>query len=96
MVPLRGSYGENLSFLIISIVIDSDRGHYCYEHLKKSIFDENWACDMYLNICVCDEFSSSQKWQNVKLWTFQAQPAWVRVISSSILYVNVVLEKFQW
>ena len=30
-----------------------------------------------------------------RLWTFQAQPAWVMVISSSISYVNVVLEKFQ-
>ena len=30
-----GSYGENWRFLVISIVIDSDRGH-CYEHLKKN------------------------------------------------------------
>ena len=26
---------------------------------------------------------------------FSGQPAWVRAISSSILYVNVVLEEFQ-
>ena len=31
-----------------------------------------------------------------EVWTFQAHPVCVRVISSSILYVNVVLEKFQW
>ena len=81
--------------MVISIVIDSDRGQ-CYEHLKKSIYDENWVGDMYLNVCVCDEFLSSQKWQKIKFWTFQAQPVWVRVISSSILYVNVALEKCQW
>ena len=28
---------ENWHFLVISIVIDSDRGH-CYEHLKKKQF----------------------------------------------------------
>ena len=81
--------------MVISIVIDSDWGH-CYEHLKKSIYDENWQSDMYLNVCACDKFSSSQKRQKMKFWTFQAQPAWVRVISPSVLYVNVVLEKFQW
>ena len=43
------------SILVISIVIDSDRGH-CYEHLKKSIYDQNWTRDMYLNVCVCDDF----------------------------------------
>ena len=42
--------------MVISIVIDSDRGH-GYEHFKKkSIYDENWPHDMYLNVCVCDEF----------------------------------------
>ena len=46
---------------------------------------------MNLNVCVCDKFLSSQKWQKMKFWTFQAQPVWVRVISSTILYVNVVL-----
>ena len=30
---------------------------------------------MYLNVCVCDEFLSCQKWQKMKFWTFQAQPA---------------------
>ena len=59
--------------------------------LKKSIYYENWARDMYFNVCVC---LSSQKWQKMKFLTFQAQPVWVRVISSSILYVNVVLENF--
>ena len=37
--------------------------------------------------------------ENGKNWsfsTFQTKPAWVRVISSSILYVNAVLDKFQW
>ena len=81
-------------FLVISIVIDSERGH-CYEHLKKN-YDENWARDMYLNVCVCDESLSCHKWQNKKCWTFQAQPAWVRVISSMFYYVNVVSEKYQW
>ena len=41
------------SILVISIVIDSDRGH-CYEQLKKIIYVENCARDMYLNVCVCD------------------------------------------
>ena len=46
---------------VISIVIDSDRGH-SYERLKKkSICDENWNCDMNLNVSVCDEFFNSQK-----------------------------------
>ena len=62
---------------------------------KKNL-DENWTRDMNLNVCMCDKFLSSQKWQKIKFWTFQAEPVWVRVISSSILYVNVVLEKFQW
>ena len=35
-------------FWVISIVIDSDRGH-SYEHLKKkSIYDENWTRE-----CLC-------------------------------------------
>ena len=50
---------------------------------------------MYLNVCVCDEFLRWQKWQKMKFWTFQAQPAWVGVISSIFWYINVVLEKFQ-
>ena len=50
---------------------------------------------MYLNVCVCDKLLSSQKWQKMKFWTFQAKPVQVRVISSSIFYVNVVLENFQ-
>ena len=33
-IYLRGSYAGNQQFLVISIVIDSDRGH-CCEHLKK-------------------------------------------------------------
>ena len=54
------------SILVISIVIDSDR-EYCYEHFKekKSIYAENRVRDMYLNVCVCDEFLSSQKWQKM-------------------------------
>ena len=61
--------------MVISIVIDSERGH-CYEHLKKktSYSDENWARDIYLNVCVCDEFWAA-KGQKVKFWTFQARPA---------------------
>ena len=53
----RGSLTHKYVFFYFSIVIDSDRGH-CYEHLKKKmyIYDENWACDMYLNVCVCDKF----------------------------------------
>ena len=79
-------------FWVISIVIDSDRGH-SYKHFKKkSIYDENWKHDMNLNVCICDEFLSSQKWQKIKFLNFQAQPVWVMVISSSILYVNVVRE----
>ena len=32
---LRGSLTSELAFLVLSIVIDSDRGH-CYEHFKKN------------------------------------------------------------
>ena len=35
---------------------------------------------MYLNVFVCDEFLSCQKWQKIKFLTFQANPARVRVI----------------
>ena len=38
--------------LVISIVIDYDRGH-CYEHLKRTIYDENWACGMHVFECLC-------------------------------------------
>ena len=75
--------------MVISIVIDSDR-IIVTSIEKKSISDENWMRDMYLNV----ELPEMAK--NVKFWTFQAKPVWVRVISSSILYDNVVLEKFQW
>ena len=68
-------------FFVISIVIDSDRGH-CYEHLKKINLRRKLARDMYLNVCVYDEFLSCQKWQKMKFLNFQAQPASVRVISS--------------
>ena len=47
-------------FLVISIVIDSDRGH-SYERLKIKNYDENWTHDMKLNVCACDEFLSSKK-----------------------------------
>ena len=60
-------------FGVISIVIDSDREH-SYERLKKIIYDENSTRDINLNVCVCDEFLSSQKWQNMKFGTFQDQP----------------------
>ena len=32
---LNGLYCDNYRFLVISIVIDCDRGN-CYEHLKKN------------------------------------------------------------
>ena len=52
---IKGIVDFRLAVLIISIVIDSDRGH-CYEYLKKKNYDENLAGDMYLNVCVCDKF----------------------------------------
>ena len=45
-------------------------------------YDENWALEMYLNVCVCNEFWAARNGQIVKFWIFQAQPASVRVISS--------------
>ena len=41
-IDLRGSYGINQQIFVISIVIDSDRGH-CCEPFKKYIYiyDEN-------------------------------------------------------
>ena len=52
--------------MVISIVIDSDRGH-CYEHLKKkkSIYNENWMSDIYLIVYVYMNFElpeMSKKW----------------------------------
>ena len=53
--------------MVISIVIDCDRGH-CYGHLKKIYnSDENWARDIYLNVCVCDEFWAARR---QKKWNF--------------------------
>ena len=60
-------------FWVISIVIDSDRGHSYEPFKKKSNYDENWARDMYLNICVCNEFWAARNGK--KFWTFQAQHA---------------------
>ena len=78
--------------MVISIVIDSDRGH-CYEHFKKKIiYDENLTRDIYLNVYVYDKFWAARNVKKVKLWIFQAQPASVRIISSIFFYVKVVLE----
>ena len=55
-------------------VIGCDRGH-CYEHLKKKNYDENWARDIYLYVCVCNEFWAARNGKKVKFGTFQAQPA---------------------
>ena len=51
-------------FQLLLILID----YFVTSIYKKLIYDENWACDMYLNVWVCDEFLSSQKWQ--KKWRF--------------------------
>ena len=59
--------------MVISIVIDSDKGH-CYKHLKKN-YTENWARDMYLNVCVCDEFWAARNGKKMKFGIFQAYPA---------------------
>ena len=48
---------------------------------KNKNYVENWARDMYLNVCACDEFWPGRNGKKVKFWTFQAQPALVRVIS---------------
>ena len=37
---------------------------------------------MYLNVYVCDEFLAARNGKKAKFWTFQAQPAPVRVIPS--------------
>ena len=80
--------------MVISIVIDSDRGH-CYDPFKIYIYiyiyDENWTRDIYLNVYVYKEFWAARNVKKVKFCVFQAQPASVRVISS-ILYVKVILE----
>ena len=55
---------QKLAVLVISIVIDCDRGH-CDEHLKKkSNSDEKWAHDIYLNVCACDEFWAARRQKN--------------------------------
>ena len=65
---LRGSSYDNQHVLVISIVIDSDRGH-CCEHLKNIyIYDENWACDMiWMFVCVMNFWAA---W-NGKNWNFR-------------------------
>ena len=79
----------------MSIVIDSDRGH-CNKQLKKK--NLRWKLNAWhvFDVCACNDFWTPRNGKKIKFLTFQAQPVWVRVISSSILYVNVVLEKFQW
>ena len=55
-VKLKGIIAYHFVFFGNLIVIYSDREH-CYEQLKKkSVYDENLASDMYLNVCVCDDF----------------------------------------
>ena len=51
--------------MVISIVIDSDRGHR-YEHIKKK-YSENWTLDMNLNVCACYAFWAPR---NGKRWSF--------------------------
>ena len=60
---IRGSYGGNQQILVISIVIDSDKGH-CYEHLKKKI-NLQWKLNAWhVFECLCvGWFLSSQKCQ---------------------------------
>ena len=59
--------------MVISIVIDSDRGH-CYGHFKKknqmAMKIEPVTC-----ICVCNEFWAARNGKKVKFVIFQAQPA---------------------
>ena len=50
---------------------------------KKEIYDENWTCNMNLNVWIGNKFLSSQKWQKIKFGTFQNQPVWVGIVSSS-------------
>ena len=68
-----------INFWVISIVIDSDRGH-CCEHLKKTHLQWKLSASHVFE-CLC-------MWWKMKFWTFQAQPVWVRVISTSILCVG--------
>ena len=82
---------ENMSVLVFSIVIDSDRGAF-----KKSQFTLKierltyiWMF-MYVMIFKLPEMAKNE------ILDFSGTiPVWVKVISSSILYVNLVLEKFQ-
>ena len=63
------------SLLVISIVIDCDRGN-CYENLKKKTnYDGNWARDLYFNVCVYHEFWAARNGKKVMFWTFPAKPA---------------------
>ena len=66
-IYLRKPYDRNYHFLIISIVIDSDRGH-CYKHLKKIQFTmkiEPVTC-IWMFVCVL-KFWAARK---VKKWSF--------------------------
>ena len=82
-------------FWVISIVIDSDRGH-SYERLKN--IHLQWKLNAWHEFeCLCMGwiFELPEIAKN-EILDFSGQPVWVRVISFTILYVNVVLEKFQW
>ena len=49
---------------------------------------------MYLNVCECDEFLRCQKWQKIKFGLFWHNLPQLGLFHL-ILYVIVVLEKFQ-
>ena len=59
---LRGSLTLNEQLLVISIVIDSDRGH-CYEHLKKK-YDEPLTC-IWIFVCGINFWAA----RNGKTWS---------------------------
>ena len=58
-----------------------DRGH-CYEHLKKIKLRWKLSSDIYLNVCVCNEFWAARNVKKVNFEFSRPQPASVGAISS--------------
>ena len=65
--------------MVISIVIDSDRGH-CYEHFKKNQITMKIepVTSIWMFVCAMN-FWAARKGKKMKFWTFQAQPTRVGV-----------------
>ena len=82
------------NFWVISIVINSDRRH-CCEHLKKNMMKIERVTCIWMFVYAMN-FWAPRNGKKINFTVFRPNLCEFWVISSSILYVNGVLEKFQW